>query len=345
MALKLDILANTRQFVSEMKQAGSSVEDISENLDDLAKEGKQTSDKLEASFRDLARSAQRVKTDGTDKAKDGLNDFKSEADGTAREVAASFDGSAESIAGGFQEVAANALAGFGPIGAAAGLAAAVGIGFVTQELAKQEESTKRLKGYFSDAYQTAAEEGRKYIDAATIIAEANDIIYNPERAGEWKQLQEDALEIGLKGSDLALAQAGDQESLNKVIELTGAAYDDAKKKREDAGNTAITMTVDEEGRLLSLRDKYADLGKMHDENQAKYKDSQEVQKTLAQQTRDENKRTYDAGMALINGIKANATIPLKLTVDDRAWRAWTPGTKTAGVQIARQGGQGGTVWW
>jgi hypothetical protein len=33
MALKLDILANTRDFVMNMKRAGASVEDVSDELD------------------------------------------------------------------------------------------------------------------------------------------------------------------------------------------------------------------------------------------------------------------------------------------------------------------------
>ncbi len=60
--------------------------------------------------------------------KSGMDDFKQEANQTARESAASFDGSAESIVDVFQEVAANAFQGFGPAGAVAGLAIAAGIG-------------------------------------------------------------------------------------------------------------------------------------------------------------------------------------------------------------------------
>ncbi|WP_419704992.1 hypothetical protein [Promicromonospora sp. NFX87] len=82
---------------------------------------------------------------------DGLHEFRDEANSTAREAAASFDGSFESAADAVQETAANALAGFGPIGAAAGLAAAAGLGIV---LAKLNE--------ISEATNAAAEEGAEW---------------------------------------------------------------------------------------------------------------------------------------------------------------------------------------
>lgn len=167
MALRLDVLANTRQFVSEMKKSGASVEDISAALDDMARDGDQATEKLERSFKDLASEAsttgKKIGTDlddGFDRAKRGAQDFKDEARDTAREAAASFDGSAESIGETFQEVAANALGGFGPLGAAAGVAIAAGIGVGMSALEK---------------FNTAVEESREAaFDLATDVTDRLD---------------------------------------------------------------------------------------------------------------------------------------------------------------------------
>lgn len=90
----------------------------------------------------------------------GLSEFRDEANSTAREAAASFDGSAESTADAFQEVAANAFAGFGPAGAAAGIAAAVGLGVA---LAKLNEISEEI-----NAAKEAGAEWASSFNAATV---------------------------------------------------------------------------------------------------------------------------------------------------------------------------------
>src|SRR5690349_7362941 len=102
----------------------------------MAKEGAQAGDKLERTFRDLAKDAdsagRKVGTnldDGFDKAKRGADDFKDEANSSLRETAASIS-SVEDGLGAVQEIAANAFVGFGPVGAGAGLVAALGFGLL-----------------------------------------------------------------------------------------------------------------------------------------------------------------------------------------------------------------------
>jgi methyl-accepting chemotaxis protein len=146
--LSLDITANTREAVRGAKDIGDALGDVADSLDDLAKDGSKSTDKLERSFddtrketakvergfKDLADTAKRESNTagdaigrnvkrGTDDAQDGIKEIGNEAASTAKESAASFDGSAASIGDAFQEVAANAFSSFGPAGLIAGVAA------------------------------------------------------------------------------------------------------------------------------------------------------------------------------------------------------------------------------
>ncbi len=162
--ISIDISSNPKAFLKGAGDSTDALESLSDALDDVARDGSKSSDKLsddfgraatdvdgaakdidtstkrlERSFAELAAGTKRETKkigDDTEKnikggvkgASEGLNELKSEAGGTARETAASFDGSAESIIQAFQEVSANAFIGFGPAGAAAGLAIAAGLG-------------------------------------------------------------------------------------------------------------------------------------------------------------------------------------------------------------------------
>jgi hypothetical protein len=219
-------------------------------------------------------------------------------------------------------VAANAFAGFGPAGLAAGLVAAAGIGLVGEELNKQNEAAIALKGYFSDAYQTAVEEGRKYIDQATILKEAQDIIFNPDRANEYKSIQEDAVKIGLDANTLIMARAGDTTALNTVITATGTAYDEVKRKSEEAGSTAIRLSADERREIDQIKRDYEGIGQLHDDNAARAEAAQEVKDRLHHEERAQIERTASADQARYEAMAARAragvTIPVKLE-SNAAW--------------------------
>lgn len=226
MALKLDVLANTRQFVSEMQKAGSSTEDISDALDELVRQGDITGDRLQKSFKDVERSSDKtskaIKTDaktGFKAAEQASENFKDEAAGTAREVAASFDGSAESISGGFQELAANALSSFGLIGAAAGGIIAGAIGLVTTALTANDAAITATKEHFADLYKSAGEEGRAFLSEAEIQSGIWEQLYDPtDGFKKRKKLEEDAATIGVSMVQLAEARAGGEDAVNFAIE-------------------------------------------------------------------------------------------------------------------------------
>ena len=318
MALKLDILANTTKFVSEMKKSGASVEEISEALDQLVRDGEKAGDKLEASFRDVARESKKLKDaardvgksydDGFDKAKRSADDFKDEANSTAKETAASFDGSAESIGDAFQEVAANAFAGFGPAGAAAGIAAAVGLGAITSAIQANQEAAEEFRQNLSDMYQEAAEEGRAFLSEAQIQAEAARLIFE-----DREKLKTESAAIGVDLITLARAYAGSEEDANASI----AAANEKLEARLDTMNlegsaqAGKVAAVDEELRSIERVNETLETQlEWHRENQSAARDVAESQRRGEEQHRAEIEHTADVHAAAQDRLREDASKPI-----------------------------------
>lgn len=109
----------------------------------------------------------------------GFGEFKDEAGQTAREGAASFTGEFDDVGDVIQETLANGLAGFGPLGAAAGLAAAAGVGIViskAQELSEETNEAAENAGALALSMRDAGDEqgrlevlGDRFDEIATSI--------------------------------------------------------------------------------------------------------------------------------------------------------------------------------
>lgn len=165
MALKLDIAANTRQAQAQVKDLGEALGDVGDSLDDVARDGKTAGDKLEKSFKDLAKTAKKSGDDAgkglKSGVKEGLDEAKSEAGQSGREAAASFGGGFEDIVDFVQETAANAFSGFGPIGAAAGIAVAAAIGTIMANAATAQEKLNEARESAADLASTMYQNGGK----------------------------------------------------------------------------------------------------------------------------------------------------------------------------------------
>jgi uncharacterized protein YoxC len=161
---------------------------------------------------------------GTDDAKEGLGEFKDEANSTAREAAASFDGSAESIGDAFQEVAANAFAGFGPAGAAAGLLIAAGLGTVFAKIQEGSENTEEFKA-------KVAELGQEFIDAGGVGEASLDFVI--DKLKELATTTEDGV-TSLDDLQDAVSKADGKnfEDIATAVAGAGGNIDDLVKKQE-----------------------------------------------------------------------------------------------------------------
>lgn len=306
----------TRELERSMRDAQRRTEDAKDEIRDLRTE----LDRAGRAGKDAGRDIDRGMRD----AKDGVNDFKDEANSTAREAAASFDGSAESIGDAFQEVAANAFAGFGPAGAVAGLAAAAGLGAVTAELTRQQEEADKLRERLAGIYQAAAEEGRSYIDTAQIIAEANDLMFNPDRADEWKRLQEDANRLGLENYDIIAANTGERSAQEQVQERINALI----QQEIDKGSESDSIVGNIGQSVYGLKNRWDEVIEVTQEQQAKVRELESIQGRAEESARTQINRTADVAAARYQGLAERYGVPIKgrvqLEVDDTAVRRYNP---------------------
>lgn len=259
------------------KEAGKGVGDLGDSSKDLGKLGdsaKQAGREVEAGMEkaekavksvasggeareldrffdkmgDSAKRAGRDVDDGMDKAKAGVDDFKQESQQTARESAASFSGSFEDAADAVQETLANALSGFGPLGAAAGIAAAAGLGTLLSKINEAKEKVKELR----DAFTGGLIEGKGRLDLDFI----NERLQDVASSDAFKGLREDAVRAGIPVADLMLALAGDPaamertaRALEKIPEVTNQTkgampglVDAANSLRSELGYTTQGLT-------------------------------------------------------------------------------------------------------
>jgi len=298
-----DSFKGTIQASEKVEQ---SYKDLSRTADRETKDAADSVEKVERSFKDLAQTAQRESRDigndlsrnvkdGSDAAKRGVEEIGDESASTAKEMAASFDGSAQSIGDAFQEVAANAFAGFGPAGLIAGTAAAIGIGAVTAELQRQQEELDKLKERLGGMYQEAIEDGRTFISDQQIQAGMMDLIWNPDRAQEYKDTSEAANALGVDHVDIMRARNGDEEALNRIVGRSKDLYKDVARQLSDNDRTNDAAASKRLAELGRINDEYIDLNQIQDENAAKAQYSANLTARQAERQRDVTAATRGTG--------------------------------------------------
>lgn len=270
MAMEVDLALNARRFQAGTKDAERALEDLADVVEDFTRDASDAGEEGADSFnilsdaagdaeRDFERAAGSIDDvrdelrragdeaddlgrkgkdagddvrDGMRRAEDGVQEFKDEANSTAREAAASFDGSAESIADVFQEISANAFAGFGPAGAVAGLAAAAGIGLAVAGFEAIGEATEESKERAAEWASAYIEAGATVLDSATRAALASDIITDPDR---WQEAQDNAREWGVSTSVAVAAMTGETWALE-------AAQASLNERQQEAADTSAAYT-------------------------------------------------------------------------------------------------------
>lgn len=227
--ISINFLADVRDFLKGTKNVEDELDDVADSLDDVAKEGEQATEKLEDGFRELAKAAKKSGDDigdnmrqGFKKASDGAEEFRNEANSTAKESAASFDGSAESIVDSFQEIAANAFAGFGAAGAIAGLAAAAGIGVASAAILDSEEKAKAARDRVAELGKAFIESGADVAQVEAFQAALEDIVTNAEDAtvkvDDLRKFTKKYGEAVPSVAEFATAYAGNADAIESVTE-------------------------------------------------------------------------------------------------------------------------------
>lgn len=224
------------------RQAGTLDRDFTAALDNVADEARKAGDDIGDGVRN-----------GVDRAGDGLNDFKDEAAGTAREGAAAFTGSWDDVGGVVQETLANAFAGFGPVGAAAGVAAAVGFGVLYTKIREEaEQSEERVDAMFDSFLES---EG-KYLGDSYVLEQMQAIAQGTEdAAATYEELQAIATATGRDLKDVT------REFINGTLDYDAALSDVGKQINRNGGQLTT------EGQIFNKtnRDAIAALRRRRDE--------------------------------------------------------------------------------
>lgn len=221
---KLDDLGKSKG--PDKLEAG--MKDAQKASEKLGKEVKSTADQIEREFRDSYKSVAKSSDEGMQAATEGVQDFKQEAEQSAKETAASFDGSFESIVGMVQETAAQALSGFGPLGVAAGLTAAAGIGLAVKGFDDVNEAQKVTEAAGAEWANKFIESGQRVATAAQQTGSMVAIATDPEK---YKEATEAAEAWGVDVSTAMLAMSGNAPALkvvNDAVDLLGANAEKAK---------------------------------------------------------------------------------------------------------------------
>lgn len=284
----INFISDIRRFLKGTDDVGEALEQVSDSLDEVAREGDQATEKLERSFKDLtkvidtesddaARKMARNIDRGTDQAKRDLDELKNESRQNFAETFSSFDGSIESLVNGIQGTLGGVTAGLGSIGAfAAAAAGAAGLGLIVASLQRQQEEADKLKARLTSAYQEAAAEGRDYLTTAQLVSAAQDIFFNPERRDELNRFKSEAQKIGVDINTYVLAQAGDYDALTFAIQQAKDAEAERRDEllREGASAGSVDQLLGAEG-YPRLIEQLQSMGQQHltnRENAALYSD-------------------------------------------------------------------------
>jgi len=293
-----------------------SLKDTSRASDNTARNIDQDGEKAERSFRDLARAARDTSKDVDDvgtKGKSGFGKLGEAGSEVASELGQNVGQAVSSLRDNIGDLGqvgqdtlgglAATIAGTGPAGiagAAALAAGAAGLGLITAEIQKENERVQKLKDYFSEAWQTAVEGGRDYIDQATIIGQMNAIMFDKDNAEQWKQIQSDAKTLGLDTNVVLRAAAGDQKSLNDVLAVSNSLYGEQRDKLDELGPVRTkgmgpqqSKMQQEADTLHKINDRWKQYGDINDENKTKAKGAADA---ISDQLLAEVGRAKDVGV-------------------------------------------------
>jgi uncharacterized protein Yka (UPF0111/DUF47 family) len=277
--VKLDLVTDTSDIKKGFKDVEGALEDVSDSLDDVANDAEGASDKMERSFSDVAKETKKEARDmakgvGTSYDKmardsgEATGQMKEDAFSNAKEVGASFDGSAESIVDGFQGAAAEMFSGFGPAGAAAGLAAAAGIGLIGSEFQKAQEEAAATAAATDEMVASMLEAGSTYV---TEQAKLNALEAFLGDAEARKKAEEFADKIGVDLVEFGSAMwglAGDRERVEAKINehyqeqaniikesgIRGQALADATSLNRDEHKEVLTLLTKQDTVLADAQE-------------------------------------------------------------------------------------------
>lgn len=249
----------------EGKDTGKAVERGLERADKALKDTGRESKRTQRTFSEAAKKMRhdakdagdtigREISEGAEEASEGIDEMKDEAAESAREMAASFSGSFDDVVDVAQEVAAQAFKGFGPAGMAAGIAAAVGLGYLISRMQESAEETAEAKQQVLDLAD-AINDVKGDPDALDWAERLRELLKEIVDEKSWYEFWQDepvtrleewsdaAQRWGFDVRDATRAVRGDTEAYQRVLDALNRELDKtapAIAAYARAGNQAST---------------------------------------------------------------------------------------------------------
>lgn len=291
------------------------LEDAQDETKRLARETERTADAIDREYKRGYASMKNASEDATRKAGDGFDEVKDEAKQSAREAAASFTGEIDDVADYVQEVLANAFGGLGPVGEAAGIALALGLGAAFAAITNDAEAVKEN---VSTAFQEMAADGIDAWESAQSQMQRLTDAYDKheDEINRIKDL------TGLSFETVAAAWAGNKDAVDAVT----AAYEGVKAGLRDIPGATVEATAATIAGWDGIMRPLNSVLEGYDKAKAKYEQLSAQQDVLAGAEQDRIQRGRDADQARYEAMAERYANPIKikLEVDDSKVNSWRP---------------------
>lgn len=339
--VSISVASDTRDFLKGIKTGViEPLEDASDALQDIAKDGDRAGDKLEDAMRDAQKDTERLADkydelgdkirdsarrggksmreethDSTSAAARDLGELKDEAIQNASETFSSFDGSVDGLVDGIQGTFGGIVSSLGPIGAAAGAAVALGIGFATSEgqkladaMNEAKERTAELAGEIieADGDLTKIAWGDKFQEWGLQIEDSREWFefWQDDAKTAFETAKESATKFGLSTKDVARGLSGiDADAATRSIgQLTDQMDKLTQQRRRASGQEEIERISGEIRVREELVSKLREQGGVTEDAIALQKEMQEI--NAQQQAQDEaNARAIEARTDATNALQ------------------------------------------
>lgn len=284
MPIKIDFLANVRDFVRGTQNAEDALDDVADSLDDMARDAKRGGDdaeraveKLEKTFDEAAKSAKDLGDDSKDAGRDVERGFRDAArrakdlgdagEDAGRDVKRGMDDASEGLdefkdeanstareaAASFDGSIESIVDGFQEV--AANALGGFGPAGVAAGLAAAAGIGLAVKGFeeFNEAEQAseerAAEWADAYIEAGSRILDASQIVESARAIitdpEQYEAAKKNATDWGVSESVALLAMAGDTNALTEARDALAKKEASLAGELERAGGDRRNLTYDE----------------------------------------------------------------------------------------------------
>lgn len=285
-----DASRDVERLGRDAADAGRGVRDVGEDAERAGDDVKRFGGDTDRTARDVDDALDRIRRaskqsfggigDDAKKGTAGFKDVADEAQDTSREMAASFRGGADDVADALQEMSANALAALGPIGAAAGIAAAIGLGALKSQLEGAAEEANAAKDRMIELAQEIDDAGGT-LDGIDLEGKIRDWsleiednrswweLWQKENLTRFEVLERKAGDLGLSFSDLLRGMSGadPDAAARSWQELTDVIADYDEKIRRAAESTTVQDAAYRH-RVQNLQGERAQYTKLRDELEA-----------------------------------------------------------------------------